>query len=222
MIYDFLNLFIPLQCSICNTKLVQKETIICHLCEYRINRAQCLEEEKKAEAIINQRIPYQSLFILLELDDKGRTQNLIHNIKYKGEKKAAYYFGQILAKRYENKLSNIDYISYVPLHHKKEKIRGYNQSQMIASGIANYLKIPILESLNRLQNAETQTKMNKQKRWENAQDSFYAKENLDINEKHILLVDDVITTGATSEACYKALKSKYSFQLSLAYLAIAL
>ncbi len=222
MFYDFLNLIAPNTCAACNTLLLKNEKVICANCRFAIDSN--VKQEKmraKLNEIINFRIPYRNAMCLFEFESKGKAQNILHNIKYKGDKKTAYLLGKVMGEQYLKQNDTIDAIAYVPLHKNKERLRGFNQSKIFAEGIASILKKPIIDVLVRVKYTETQTKINKANRWENVKDAFVKKENTSIEGKHILLVDDVITTGATSEACYLSLSIQEKFEISLVYLAIA-
>lgn len=118
--------------------------------------------------------------------------------------------------------SDIDYIIPVPLHPNREKKRGYNQSERIASGISAVTKIPVLTGvLVRNTDTKTQTKMNKEERWQNVSGKFVLADSEILKGKHVLLVDDVVTTGATTESCGTVLLSVEGLRLSIAVLARA-
>ena len=118
--------------------------------------------------------------------------------------------------------SDIDYIIPVPLHPNREKKRGYNQSERIAYGISVVTKIQVLTGvLVRNTDTKTQTKMNKEERWQNVSGKFVLTDNDILRGKHVLLVDDVLTTGATTEACGSTLLSVEGLRLSIAVLARA-
>jgi ComF family protein len=222
MFYDFLNLIAPNTCAACNTLLLKKENIICSKCQFDIDSN--IKNEKisdKLNAILNFRVPFKNAICLFEFENKGKVQNILHNIKYKGDKKIAFQLGKVMGEQYLQQNIKIDAVTFVPLHKTKEQVRGFNQSKIFAEGIASILKKPIVDTLTRIRYTETQTKMNKANRWENVKDAFVKKENVNIKGQHLLLVDDVITTGATSEACYLGLSAHAEFEISLVYLAIA-
>jgi ComF family protein len=222
MFYDFLNLISPITCVACNTALLKSEKIICETCY--TNMPDTINNDfihKKLDAILNHRIPYKNIFTLFEFDSQGKTQNILHNIKYKGDFKTAYNLGLVLGEKIKPYAQNIDAITYVPLHKDKEKLRGFNQSKIFAEGIAKIIKKPIINTLNRHQYTKTQTQMNKENRWQNVKSAFEINAKTKIEGQHLLFIDDVITTGATTEACFNTLKSKFEFDISLVYMAIA-
>ena len=149
---------------------------------------------------------------------------MIHALKYEENKEAGIYLGKQIAYEMESSLffNSIDYIIPVPLHPKKEKLRGYNQSLCIANGIKEILKIKIdSNSLQRKVNTESQTKKNKYSRWENVGQVFELINKNRLNNKHILLVDDVVTTGSTLESCIATLQQTEGIKVSIVTIAIA-
>lgn len=151
-------------------------------------------------------------------------QELLHEFKYNNRPEV----GQVLGRVYGNELvhagysSQFDLILPVPLHVWKKKRRGYNQSEEFAKGLAKSMNIPALTTcVDRLVNTETQTRKSKLKRWQNVSEVFFVSDNEFVNDKRVLLVDDVITTGATLEACGKAILDAGSASISVASIAYA-
>ena len=149
---------------------------------------------------------------------------MIHALKYEENKEVGIYLGEQIAYEIESSqfFNSIDYIIPVPLHPKKEKIRGYNQSLYIAKGIKEILKIKIdSKSLQRKVNTESQTKKNKYSRWENVGQVFELIDKNRLSNKHILLVDDVVTTGSTLESCISTLEQSEGIKVSIVTIALA-
>ena len=149
---------------------------------------------------------------------------MIHALKYEENKEVGIYLGEQIAYEIESSqfFNSIDYIIPVPLHPKKEKIRGYNQSLCIAKGIKEILKIKIdSKSLQRKVNTESQTKKNKYSRWENVGQVFELIDKNRLSNKHILLVDDVVTTGSTLESCIETLQQTEGIKVSIVTIALA-
>jgi ComF family protein len=146
---------------------------------------------------------------------------LIHKFKYQGNYSLAIRLGEDLGS-YLNGLDSyrgIDMLVPVPLHPRKERKRGYNQSEQIAKGISNVMQIPVeTRSLIRMVYTETQTKKNKLERRENVKEVFKVKDVKLFEDKHVMLIDDVITTGATIEACALALQENCRCKVSIASL----
>ena len=155
---------------------------------------------------------------------KGKVQRLMHELKYKGNTKVGELMGIELGKEIDKVeiRDKVDVVIPVPLHKKKLKQRGYNQSAFIAIGVAKVLACEINTTLlKRVELSESQTKKSKYERWENVGAAFILTDADQYKGKHILLVDDVITTGATLEACCKTLKEIKGVKISIGTLASA-
>jgi len=154
----------------------------------------------------------------------GSVQKLIHQFKYKSKIETGRYLGELLGKDLlqSDLFNTIDVIIPVPLHKKKLHTRGFNQSDIIAEGIGKTMHVPaIMDTLIRTEFTETQTKKARYTRWENVKGKFGIQNPQTIEGKHILLVDDVLTTGATLEACAQTLLEVPNTKVSLATLAYA-
>ncbi len=151
-------------------------------------------------------------------------QNLIHEFKYKGNRKVGLYLGNMIGRSLltTNRFSGINTLVPLPLFSQKEYKRGYNQSHVLCEGISEIMNIPITsKNVVRILHTDTQTKKGRIERWENVEKSFSVLDPDMLKGKHILLVDDVITTGATIEACGSAILKVEGVQLSIASLAVA-
>ena len=155
---------------------------------------------------------------------KGKVQRLMHELKYNGNTKVGEIMGIELGKEIDKVeiTDKVDVVVPVPLHKKKLKQRGYNQSAFIAIGVAKVLTCEINTTLlKRVEPSESQTKISKYERWENVGSAFTLTDANQYKDKHILLVDDVVTTGATLEACCKKLKEIKGVKISVGTLASA-
>lgn len=151
-------------------------------------------------------------------------QNLIHQLKYKGNRKAGIYLGNMMGKSLlgSNRFANIDVMIPLPLFEKKQFKRGYNQAMILCEGISEITNVPVIDkNVVRIVHTETQTKKGRTERWENVEKSFSIKDSSVLEGKSILLVDDVITTGATMEACGTEISKIKNARLSIAALAFA-
>jgi ComF family protein len=157
--------------------------------------------------------------------NKGsRIRNLIHNLKYKGIREIGYELGKIygLSLKSSGFTDDIDIIIPVPLHPEKIHARGFNQSEIISSGISEVTGVPVnTGSLYRLRVSATQTKRSRYDRWINVEGIFSVVDQEQIREKHVLLVDDVITTGSTIESCANELLKTEGVKVSAVALAFA-
>ncbi len=220
-LFDF---FLPRFCPACKTKLGVKEEVICNTCFSSIQRASRerlqFEYEKKfvRENLIS---GFYSHFVFEK--DKA-LQHLIHSLKYEKRFQNGYFLGKTIANQLQPILVEwkIDLIIPVPLHPIKKANRGYNQSTYIAKGISQFTSIHYKESiLKRIRNTSSQTTMTLVERKENINNAFKAcKESL-IQGKNLLLIDDVITTGATTTECAKVLLEAGAEKVYAASVAIA-
>jgi len=155
----------------------------------------------------------------------SRIRNLIHNLKYKGIREIGYELGKIYGSLLKNSdfTCDIDVIIPVPLHPSKQRIRGFNQSEIISQGISEATGIPVDSiSLSRKNISATQTKKSRYERWTNVEGIFSVTDATGIRDKHILLIDDVITTGSTIESCVTELLKTEGVRVSVAALAVAI
>jgi len=150
-------------------------------------------------------------------------QHIIHQVKYRGKKDAGFELGKLIGQgMMDSPFASVDLVVPVPLHPSKERKRGFNQSALIAAGIATTLNKTLNErALERTKATSTQTKKGRYERWLNVDSVFRLANPGELSNQHILLVDDIITTGATLEACAQALLEEKGVQVSIAALAYA-
>jgi ComF family protein len=151
-------------------------------------------------------------------------QHLVHQLKYKGNKEIGIYLGALMAKSLlnSNRFNQLDGLIPLPMYPDKEKKRGYNQAAVICEGMSPILNVPVLnKNLLRQRFTETQTKKHRVERWENVAGSFVMKNGEQLSGKRLLLVDDVVTTGATLEASGQLLQQVDGVQLNIATLMVA-
>ena len=209
-INQFIDFFLPRYCTGCGTKLASDEEQVCPACINSILKAdnRFIETEYirkfKNENIIEE---FASLYIF----EKDKTfQDIIHSIKYSKKFLAGVFLGRLIAESLEDKINSwkIDLIIPVPLHHLKKAERGYNQSDYIAIGIGKRLGIRSHNNvIRRVRFTESQTTMTLQEREQNIAKAFKARRKKKIKGKNLLIVDDVITTGATIKECGRILKN---------------
>jgi ComF family protein len=205
IIDSFIHLWYPELCLSCKTSLNRSEEFICLDCELHLPKTNFHTfKSNPAEKIFWGRFPIENAAAYLYFEKSAGVQQIMHQIKYKGRKELARKLGDWYGTDLINQpgYKSINDIIPVPLHQKKLKTRGYNQSEWFAMGLSNSMKIPVMkENLVRIKNSETQTKKTRYKRWENVSEIFQIQNPALLRDKHILLVDDVVTTGATLEAC---------------------
>ena len=225
LLKDFIELFFPRTCCVCGEPLVGDEKEICLKCLYDLPEAlNANGKENLVERRLRGRVPVEAGTALLIFKQKNSTQKILHQIKYKGNEHLALLMGQKFGKKLASNplFDEIDVLIPVPLHPRKKRLRGYNQSLLLCQGIAKTFPHPIYDDiLIRTQFTETQTKMNREERFDNMQGVFALRNPERIANRHILLVDDVLTTGATTEACWSTLKNVEGLRISIATLAIS-
>lgn len=216
-------IFFPEICLCCNDYLTTNESVICLTCRHDLPLTNfSFEENNLIEKSFYGRIPLQSATSLFYFFKKGNVQHLIHELKYKNQQQVGTFIGDWLGDQLieSGRFATIDCIIPVPLHPKKLKIRGYNQVTTFGESLAKKLAIPYYSTiLIRVSSTKTQTKKLRFDRWKNVHELFHVQNNFTLENKHILLVDDVITTGATLEACYEALNKTKNLKISIACMA---
>jgi len=223
--HDFIGLFYPNLCVGCEKSLHRNEKHLCLNCLVqlpRTNNHQTTDNAIEKRFYGKAEIEYASTFLYFEKEIV--TQKLLHEIKYRGKKELGEQMGALFGSQLANsRFSEIDVIVPVPLHPNRFKVRGYNQSEWIARGIAKTMNKPLVNNvLKRAIENPTQTKKSVYERWENTAGIFESENAHLIENKHLLLVDDVLTTGATLEACVLPLKEIEGIKISIVALAAAI
>lgn len=222
---DFFRLFYPKNCAGCQTALVKNEAYICLKCLLDLPYTHFEKlKDNPAEKLFYGRVNIEFAAAILFFSKHESVQHILHHIKYGEYKALGEYMGRVMGERIQQDslYAPIDLIIPVPLHPRKEHIRGYNQSKLLADGISEILKIPLADKhLIRNIHTDTQTKKSRIERWENVEHAFEVRKPNQLNDKHILLVDDVLTTGATLEACAQTLLKSETCKISIITLAMA-
>jgi len=223
--YDFFHLLFPECCNACGTQLFYGEKSVCIKCLYDLPYTDFhLYPDNPAAKLFWGRIQCHEVMALLYFKKGTKAQNLIHHLKYKGQTDVGFMLGRMIGEKLlsTGSYQKTDLIIPVPLHRKKENSRGYNQSKCIADGVARVLQLPVVTGLlTRQKNTVTQTKKSRYNRFENMQSVFEIRQPCALENQHVLLIDDVITTGATLEACGKILLDSGLKNLSIAAAAYA-
>nr|WP_243739272.1 ComF family protein [Flavobacterium sp. 245] len=225
MFNSIINLFFPKVCSGCHAVLMTNETVLCTNCRHELPLTQYhLDSENEAVKKFYGKVEIEHVSALLYFIKKGIVQELIHNLKYKGHEE----IGTVLGNWYADDLKELrlknpfEVIIPVPLHPKKFKERGYNQVTTFAKAISEGLHLTFNDSvLYRKKYSKTQSKKNLLGRSENIENIFDVKFSEENHNKHFLIVDDVLTTGSTLEACAKALLKIPGAKISIVCMAMA-
>jgi len=224
-IADFFNLLFPNLCIVCGENLIQTELHICLTCLHSIPKTNYhLLTDNPIEKRFWGKVPIYKGTAFFFFYKGSPFQKLLHALKYKGNKEIGEVLGKYAAIELLDSpdFKTIDVIIPVPLHPKKYKLRGYNQSEWIAKGLSSILEKPLdIQTLCRVQENTTQTKKTVFERYENTEGIFELSDKNALSGKHVLIVDDVLTTGSTLEACIRALLQTGDIKVSVFTLAVA-
>lgn len=222
---DFLSLIFPRICYGCGNHLLRNENLICTECYVIIPRTNYhIQKENPVSQIFWGRCLIESAAAFSYYNKGSRIRNLIHNLKYRGIKEIGFELGRIygLILKPSGFTENIDMIIPVPLHPSKKRSRGFNQSEVISSGLADTTGLPVnATSIERALASSTQTKRSRYDRWVNVEGIFRVIDPDAIKGRHVLLVDDVITTGSTMESCINELLGIEGVKVSVVAIAYA-
>lgn len=209
MLKSVVNLFFPKLCTACREPLVTGQEIICTACRMQLPYLNSpLNNENPVAKVFWGRVPLEHAGALFYYKKNSIVQALLHDFKYKNNDEIGKIFGKEMSNVLQKNQASFTAVVPVPLHPKKLKKRGYNQSEVLSTVIAEELKIPVLKDLLRKQSdTSTQTKKNRNDRWDNTAEKFVLG-NTPVSG-HVLLVDDVITTGATLDFCANLIRKAY-------------
>lgn len=225
MIKDFFSLIFPQVCVSCGKALYKNEKSICMFCIYHLPKTNFHTDKVNPIAkIFWGRVPVVAASAYYSFAKGGNVQHLIHQLKYKGQKEVGVTIGKLYGQELKliEEFRLADIIIPVPLHKKKQRKRGYNQSEYFAEGLSQGMNIKTdFKSLYRALASETQTRKSRFNRWKNVESVFQLRDKISLSGKHILLVDDVITTGATLEACAHTLLQIPDVTISIVTMAYA-
>lgn len=224
LLIDILSFIYPSKCEVCGRVLAESECVICSFCNIKLPRSNYhLDEVNPMIQIFWGRVEVLHASSFFFFYKGSPYQSLLHKLKYDGKKNIGIRMGRLLAAELmESAFSQTEIIIPVPLHPKKQKKRGYNQSEMIAKGINELFGLELnTQVLLRKGNAGSQTNKNRYDRFLNIRDQFCVEKSEKIRGKSILLIDDVVTTGSTLEACAQLLLDAGSKDISILTLAIA-
>ena len=222
---DILNLIYPNLCIICGENLMDKEHQICLSCLQNIPRTNFhLLPDNPIEKKFWGKVPIHRGTAFFYFQKGSPFQKLLHELKYRDNKEIGEIMGKYAGVELldSTDFSTVDIIIPVPLHPKKQAKRGYNQSDFICKGLSLVMEKPVdTTNLKRIRENPTQTKKTVYERYENTENLFQVADNELFTGKHVLLVDDVLTTGSTLEACIQALLEVPDIKISIFTLAVA-
>ncbi|WP_110473982.1 ComF family protein [Winogradskyella epiphytica] len=222
---NLLNLFFPAVCEACNYVLSDNELVLCTRCRHHLPVTNYhFDDSETVKKVVYGRVALEHATALLHFSKKGIVQQILHNLKYRGHEQISEFFGKWLGAELATleAYQKIDIVIPVPLYKTKLRKRGYNQVAKFGQEIAKSLKADYNDTvLIKVKPSTTQVFKERIKRWNDDGALFAISENQSLIGKHILLVDDIITTGATVEACATELLKIENIKLSLATMAIA-
>ena len=208
MLTDFFSLLFPNICAGCGANLRKGERAICTECRYAFPYIRIQDPKDNAVTkVFWGRLPIENGYSLIDFNKGERIQNILHALKYQSNKQVGEELGKMLGGKINELGESIpDLIIPVPLHPKKLKKRGYNQAEIIASGISSVINRPVeTKIISRKTYTNTQTNKSRGDRWSNVETVFELAKPEALASKHVLIIDDVLTTGATLEACCRTL-----------------
>ncbi len=218
-------LLYPQTCVVCGLPLSSQGGCLCVQCDMKLPRTNLHRQvDNAAEQLFWGKTTLQRATSYFYYHRGSDFRQILHRLKYRGEKEIGTKMGRQLAAELlvDGFFDGVDYLLPVPLHPKKQRIRGYNQSEYIALGISAVTGIPLLkQALTRQKYTETQTRKSVFERWANVEGIFKLHTPQLLEGKHVLLIDDVLTTGSTCVACADAFSEIPHVQLSVLTLAMA-
>ena len=218
------NLFYPSTCICCEQNLLDQEKIICIECRADLPFAENGDFISNPLTLIFEgRVLIEKGASFLYYHPSGKVKKLIHELKYKNNQEVGEFLGKWFGERLlkSTKFKDIDFILPVPLHIKKQQKRGYNQLTKFGDSLSTVLHTKYLENvLIRSSTSKTQTFKNRVERFKNLMTNFSITDTTFLKNKHVLLIDDVVTTGATLEACCKELLKAENIKISIATIAL--
>lgn len=219
-----LNLLFPKICNGCKTALISSEKILCTQCRHDLPLV-ChhRNNDNSMKNIFYGRFPLEQATAVIQFQKKGISQELLHNLKYRGQSKISSFFGNWLGEELKdhNHYKQVEMVIPVPLHKRKRRKRGYNQVEGFGKELAKALGVPYRDDIL-LKISQTKSQVFKKRLTRIQSEEIFAIRNAEaLKSKHILLVDDIVTTGATLESCAAHLLNETNAKLSIATIAIA-
>ena len=219
---SLLHLVFPHVCEGCGTDVLQSDHALCLQCIVALPETRFhLYKDNPVEKIFWGRVPLVHATAQYYFTKESIMQRLMHSFKYRGDKELGFYLGRLMGRAItaSHYYASIDALVPLPLHPSKERRRGFNQAAILCQGLSIEMSIPVIEdAVSRPGRTETQTKKNRVARWQNMEGRFEVHSTSGLEGRHLLLVDDVVTTGATLEACATELLKIPGVSVSIATL----
>ena len=225
VIQGMIDMFFPEYCVACGKRLLPQERFLCLDCDLDLSTITFDNfQDNTITRLFWGRIPLQYAFAFMHFVPNGPSQAILHELKYKHNKDIGYYYGELMAYSMKDKgfPEDFDIVLPVPLHPKKQYIRGYNQAELLATRIARLFDKKLeTKAARRSRFNPTQTRKSMTERWENVRNLFEITNSGHLQGKHILIIDDVITTGSTIESLATEILKIPGVTVSAAFLAMA-
>jgi ComF family protein len=222
---NLLHLFYPHICTGCASDLLDEDNLLCLKCINTLPHTNYAQHaNNQVEKIFWGRIPLAAAHSQFYFSKSSMVQELMHQLKYKSNQSIGMYLGEMMGHSLlnSNRFTGVDGLVPLPMYADKQHRRGYNQAAVICKGMALAMNIPVINNnVCRQYATETQTRKSRIERWENVTGSFVIKDPATLAGKHLLLVDDVLTTGATLEAAGNSILQCDNVKLSIATVAFA-
>lgn len=217
--HDLVGLFLPRRCGGCNAGMMHFEHSLCTTCEQDLPRTRFHEEPlNQVEQLFRGKVEIQAASAFLHFSSAGMVQQMLHRLKYDHDRQLGIHLGRLMGEELASspRFSSVDALLAVPLHPRKEHMRGYNQSQVLVDGIRQRWPLESLGTgLMRVMRTPSQTRRSRLARWMNVKEAFHLPDPGALRGRHVLIVDDVVTTGATLEGCVKALATASDIRISV-------
>lgn len=219
ILLDVAGIFLPRCCAGCDQPLIRSEHSLCADCVDDLPRLRGHDDPaNKVEQLFRGRAQLHAASAFLQFTKEGMVQHLLHALKYRGEKGVGVELGRRMADEVKQcpRFADVEVLIAVPLHRKKEKQRGYNQAQVLVDGMHEAWALPRRETgLLRMVHTSTQTRRGRLARWGNVESAFQPSDPGALRNAHVLLVDDVVTTGATLLSCARSLEDVPGIRISV-------
>lgn len=217
--HDFAGLFLPRRCGACGQGLRHFEPTLCILCKADLPRTRFHDDpNNRVEELFRGKVRLEAASAFLHFNPSGMVQQMLHRIKYQHDRELGIELGRLMGEdiRTSTRFATVDLLLPVPLHRRKEHMRGYNQSQLLVDGMCEHWPMERMgKGLVRVVRTPSQTRKNRLDRWLNVKEAFHLQDPELLRAKHVLIVDDVVTTGATLEGCVKALETVPEIRISV-------
>ena len=219
ILYDLVGVFLPRRCAGCDQGLMGFEHSLCSECVDDLPRLRGHDDPlNKVEQVFKGRIRLHAASAFLQFSKDGMVQHMLHRLKYRGDPGVGLELGRRMAEDVMKspRFADVDVLLAVPLHPRKQKQRGFNQAQVLVDGMREVWPLREVDTgLLRVLNTTTQTKRGRLARWTNVKAAFQLSDPQVLADAHVLLVDDVVTTGATIEGCALALADVPGIRISV-------